>query len=95
VARPGEPDLRHEVGRGLPRYVERDFARYLECGVLAHRFARVRCESCSGISASNRRTPSRNVPWVEFKSRTWKPAPRRVTCRCWPEMNRSWASGHS
>jgi len=26
--------------------VERDFARYLECGVLAHGFARVRCESC-------------------------------------------------
>ena len=35
-----------EVGRGLPRYVERDFAKYLECGVLAHGFARVRCESC-------------------------------------------------
>jgi len=35
-----------EVGLGLPRYVERDFARYLECGVLAHGFARVRCESC-------------------------------------------------
>ncbi|AKJ06223.1 transposase zinc-binding domain-containing protein [Archangium gephyra] len=35
-----------EVGRGLPRYVEGDFARYLECGVLAHGFARVRCESC-------------------------------------------------
>ncbi|MFY0527668.1 transposase zinc-binding domain-containing protein [Archangium gephyra] len=34
------------LGRGLPRYVERDFARYLECGVLAHGFARVRCESC-------------------------------------------------
>jgi hypothetical protein len=32
--------------RGLPRYVERDFTRYLECGVLAHGFARVRCESC-------------------------------------------------
>jgi len=31
---------------GLPRYVERDFAKYLECGVLAHGFARVRCESC-------------------------------------------------
>jgi hypothetical protein len=30
----------------LTRYVERDFARYLECGVLAHGFARVRCESC-------------------------------------------------
>jgi hypothetical protein len=35
-----------ELGRGLPRYVERDFTRYLECGVLAHGFARVRCESC-------------------------------------------------
>jgi hypothetical protein len=35
-----------EVERGLPRYVERDFARSLECGVLAHRFARVHCESC-------------------------------------------------
>jgi hypothetical protein len=35
-----------ELGRGLPRYVERDLARYLECGVLAHGFARVRCESC-------------------------------------------------
>jgi hypothetical protein len=35
-----------ELGRGLPWYVERDFAQYLECGVLAHGFARVRCESC-------------------------------------------------
>jgi hypothetical protein len=36
----------NQQGRGLPRYVERDFTRYLECGVLAHGFARVRCESC-------------------------------------------------
>ncbi|WPB79995.1 transposase zinc-binding domain-containing protein [Archangium violaceum] len=35
-----------QLGRGLPWYVERDFASYLECGVLAHGFARVRCESC-------------------------------------------------
>ncbi|MCI0572937.1 MAG: transposase zinc-binding domain-containing protein, partial [Myxococcaceae bacterium] len=35
-----------EVGRGLPRYVDREFARYLECGVLAQGFARVRCEGC-------------------------------------------------
>jgi hypothetical protein len=26
--------------------VERDFSKYLECGVLAHSFARVRCEGC-------------------------------------------------
>ena len=37
-----------EVGRGLPRYVEKDFSNYLECGVLAHGFARVRCEGCKG-----------------------------------------------
>jgi hypothetical protein len=36
-----------EVGRGLSQYVERDFAKYMECGVLAHGFARVRCESCT------------------------------------------------
>ena len=35
-----------ELGRGLPRYVERDFAKHLECGVLVHGFAQVRCESC-------------------------------------------------
>lgn len=44
-----------ELGRGLPRYVERNFAKYLECGVLAHGFARVSCKdellvafSCKG-----------------------------------------------
>ncbi|WP_205519603.1 hypothetical protein [Pyxidicoccus caerfyrddinensis] len=35
-----------DVGRGLLRYVERDFARYLECGVLVHGFARLRCKRC-------------------------------------------------
>jgi hypothetical protein len=35
-----------DVGMSLPRYVERDFARYLECGVLAHGFTQGRCESC-------------------------------------------------
>ncbi|WP_233262306.1 transposase [Vitiosangium sp. GDMCC 1.1324] len=35
-----------ELGRGLPRHVDRDFARYLECGVLAHGFARVWCGTC-------------------------------------------------
>ena len=34
------------VGRGLPRYVVRDFSRYLDCGQLANGFARVRCETC-------------------------------------------------
>ena len=34
-----------EVG-GQPRYLERDFIGYLECGVLARGFSRVRCQSC-------------------------------------------------
>jgi hypothetical protein len=31
---------------GLPRFVEKDFERYLACGVLAHGFTRVACTEC-------------------------------------------------
>ena len=44
LVQPGGMSRSEELG--LPRYVERDFSKYLECGVLAHRFARVRCASC-------------------------------------------------
>jgi hypothetical protein len=30
----------------VPGYVEREFRRYLECGILAHGFARARCAQC-------------------------------------------------
>ena len=33
-------------GFGLPGHVERSFRRYLDCGVLARGFARVRCAAC-------------------------------------------------
>jgi len=37
-----------EEGRpGLPGFVKREFEAYLRCGILAHGFARVRCESCA------------------------------------------------
>jgi len=39
--RDADPD-----GGGLPRYVERELAAYLRCGILAHGFARVRCQTC-------------------------------------------------
>jgi len=39
--RDADPD-----GGGLPRYVERELAAYLRCGVLAHGFARVRGQAC-------------------------------------------------
>ncbi len=33
-------------GFGLPRWVEREFRRFLECGILALGFSRVRCDHC-------------------------------------------------
>jgi len=34
-------------GGHLPAFVERDFRDFLTCGVLAHGFARVRCDTCA------------------------------------------------
>ena len=37
----------HDDGGGVPQYVQREFRRYLECGILAHGFARARCGECA------------------------------------------------
>ncbi|MDP3769179.1 MAG: transposase zinc-binding domain-containing protein, partial [Dehalococcoidia bacterium] len=34
-------------GAGLPQFVEQEFREFLTCGVLAHGFARLRCDSCA------------------------------------------------
>lgn len=34
------------LGNGIPWWVEKDFRAYLRCGILAHGFARARCEDC-------------------------------------------------
>ena len=34
-------------GRSVPAFVERELSRYLECGILAYGFLRVRCSQCS------------------------------------------------
>jgi hypothetical protein len=34
-------------GKPVSPHVEREFRRYLECGILAHRFAQARCPECS------------------------------------------------
>jgi len=31
---------------GLPAYVEREFSAYLRCGILAHGFLRLGCDTC-------------------------------------------------
>jgi hypothetical protein len=46
-------------GYGLPSFIEREFTRYLECGILAHGFIRVYCDGCGrdrlvGFSCKNR-----------------------------------------
>jgi len=33
-------------GHAVPAYAERDFRRYLECGILAYGFARAYCPAC-------------------------------------------------
>ena len=35
-----------EAGFPVAGYVEQDFLKYLECGILAHGFARARCDGC-------------------------------------------------
>ena len=39
-------EARTGEGRGLPRYVRNAFRNYLECGILAYGFARLRCPGC-------------------------------------------------
>jgi hypothetical protein len=36
----------HDDGGGVAQHVEGEFRRYLECGILAHGFARARCGEC-------------------------------------------------
>ena len=37
---------RSDHGFGLPRFVEREFEKYLDCGILCRGFARARCRRC-------------------------------------------------
>ena len=41
-------NCRHMDEDGFPvaAYIEQDFRKYLECGILAHGFARARCADC-------------------------------------------------
>ncbi len=42
----GVPCCTRDVVDPVPGYVERDLRKFLECGILAHGFARARCEKC-------------------------------------------------
>ncbi len=36
-----------ETGAGLPQFVKDEFEGFLECGILAHGFLRLRCGACA------------------------------------------------
>jgi hypothetical protein len=38
--------VRDNTERRLPKYVEQEFRRFAECGILAHGFCRAACRSC-------------------------------------------------
>jgi hypothetical protein len=38
--------LPDEAGFSVAGYIEQDFREYLQCGILAHGFARARCAGC-------------------------------------------------
>jgi hypothetical protein len=61
---------RSPSGRGLPAHVERDLRAYLDCGILARGFARVRCPDCGferlvAFSCKARTCPSCNARRME------------------------------
>ena len=49
-------------GAGLPEFVAREFREFLTCGVLAHGFARVRCERYSIASRPRDRASPLGAP---------------------------------
>ena len=41
------PQVEARAGTGLPEFVKDEFEAFLECGILAHGFLRVRCAECA------------------------------------------------
>ncbi len=39
--------VEHETGAGLPQFIKDEFAAFLECGISAHGFLRLRCGACA------------------------------------------------
>ena len=47
LGRAGAKVEAHDAGTALPRFVNDEFDAYLDCGILAHGFLRLTCESCA------------------------------------------------
>ena len=61
-----------------PAYIEQAFRRYLECGILAHGFARAHCDTCGydfliRFSCKGRRVcPSCAAKPIPLRDNTWR-----------------------
>jgi hypothetical protein len=58
-----------EIGTGLPEFVEEEFDAFLECGILAHGFLRLRCADCA-----HERLVAFSCKRRGFLSELWRPA---------------------
>jgi hypothetical protein len=71
--------------KGLPAYVEREFYDYLQCGILAHGFVRLGCETCQHemlLAFSCKRRGFWRYDGVSCKTFTFRaPSPSKTTTR--------------
>ena len=64
-----------EEGSQVATYIEQDFRKYLDCGILAHGFARARCAGCGyTISSPILVKGAASAPLV-MPGGWWKPLP--------------------
>ena len=68
------------AGSGLPRFIEGELRRYLDCGLLSRGFARLRCASCGderlvALSSKGRMCPS---CWARRAADTASDLPNRM-----------------
>lgn len=94
-------------GGELPAFIQREFERYLRCGLLCHGFARVRCTTCSdellvAFSCKNRGVcPSCAARWMadtaaHLRDRVLPSVPMRQFVFTLPKRLRfSWRGGRS
>ena len=78
----------HDDGEGVPRYVEGEFRRYLECGILARGFARARCGECGhdfliAISCKGRGYAVHRITAAYVRPATRGAWPRRLRILHW------------
>jgi hypothetical protein len=76
------------TANGLPSYVRDEFQAYLKCGILAHGFLRLGCDTCPHQMLLAFKRPCKDARALQ-KARVLS-----LVCRggAWPKPQRTWAS---